>query len=78
MKVWILFIVVTVVIQVSAAKINTGLMMVLKTLILLLVPRSDVLQTFVSCWKAALALPMRALTCTSASVSPVLSKMLPR
>ena len=49
----------------SAAKINTGFTMVLKTLILLLVPRSDVLQTFFSCWKAALALPMRALTSAS-------------
>ena len=36
--------------------------MVLKMLILVLVPRSDDLQTFFSCWKAALALPMRALT----------------
>ncbi|XP_068723196.1 sacsin-like isoform X3 [Montipora capricornis] len=49
--------------------------MVLKILILVLVPRSDDLQTFFSCWKAALALPMRALT--SASVPPVLSTMLP-
>ena len=50
-------------------------MMELKILILVLIPRSDDLQTFFSCWKAALALPMRALT--SASVPPVLYTMLP-
>ena len=42
--------------------------MVLKIILLVLVPRSNDLQTFLSCWKAGLAFPMRALT--SAFVHP--------
>ena len=44
--------------------------MVLKILILVLVPRSDDLQTFFSRLKAALALPMRALISASAPSPP--------
>ena len=57
-------------------KEQTRFTMVLKILILVLVPRSDDLQTFFSCWKGALALPMRALA--SAFVRPVLSTVLLR
>ena len=51
--------------------------MVLKILILELVLKSDDRQTFFSCWKAAIALPMQALTSIS-FCSPVLSTVLPR
>ena len=50
--------------------------MVLKSLILVLVPRSKDPQTLFSWWKAALVLPIRSLT--SASVPAFLSTMLPR